>query len=544
MYGKIFQSGRTRQLWYRCLIIVNTIFYEILRFYPKVCANSNRSVTYAALRDHCAALAVRLHCPNLGLKCRDVVAVCLPNSIDFPVATLGILEAGMVVTSINPIYTEDEISRQLVNSKAKMLIGSIEAYPILKSAVEKSKQNIRIVCVKSSPEQSMPMGAIDFAELSDPTGISLTMVKDPKINPNELAFLPYSSGTTGLPKGVMLSHNNITANLAQISTPFPTQTIIQPTTPDFQDVIPCVLPFFHIYGFTVLLASSLSMGCKLVTLNRFEPELFIKTIVGHRASVVYMVPPIINFLANHPTVTTEHLSYFRTSFSGAAPISQIEVQRFMDKVKRPEAEFIQGYGLSESSPVLITNMRGNHNYGSTGGLVPNTQAKIVDECDPSFKGLSANKSGELFVKGPQIMMGYLDNEQATNEMLMEDGWLRTGDVASYDEKGYFFITDRLKELIKVKGFQVAPAELEGLITAHPDIVDSAVVGKEDAVNGEIPVAFVVRKPESKITEQELQEYVAKQVAPFKKLEGGVRFIEAIPRNMTGKILRIKLKEML
>lgn len=509
-----------------------------------MCGNTNRSLTYAELRDQCAAVAVRLHCPKLGFKERDVIAVSLPNCIEFPVAALGILEAGMVVTSINPIYTADEISRQLISSKVKFLIGSVDGYPILKDAIEKTKQHIRIACVKSLPEQSMPEGAIDFSELSDPTGISLTMLRNPKINPNELAFLPYSSGTTGIPKGVMLNHNNITANLAQIGSPYPTDTIIQPTTDDFQDVIPCVLPFFHIYGFTVLLASSLSMGCKLVTLNNFDPELFIKTLVDHRASVVYMVPPIINFLTNHPTVKPEHLSVFRTAFSGAAPITHNEVQRFMDKVNRPEAEFIQGYGLSESSPVLLTNMKGNRNYGSTGGLVPNTEAKIVDESDPSLKGLGANKPGELWVKGPQIMMGYLENEQETKEMKLEDGWMRTGDIATYDEKGYFFLTDRLKELIKVKGFQVAPAELEALLTAHPDIVDSAVVGKTDAVSGELPVAFVVPKPDSKITEQEVQDFVAKQVAPFKKLDGGVQFIEAIPRNSTGKILRIKLKELL
>lgn len=506
--------------------------------------NTNRSVTYAELRDHCAALAVRLRCPKLGLKVRDVAAVCLPNGIEFPIATLGVIEAGMVVTSINPIYTSDEISKQLLQSKAKILIGSIEGHSVLKEAVEKAKLNIRIVCAKSSPEQSMPDGAIDLAELSDPTGISLTMLKDPLINPGELAFLPYSSGTTGLPKGVMLSHNNITANCEQMMVPYPTKTILQPTTEDFQDVVECVLPFFHIYGFTVLLATSLANGCKLVTLNRFEPELFLKTIAGHRASVVYMVPPIINFLANHPAAKTEHLGFFRTAFSGAAPISHGEVQRFMEKVNRPKAEFIQGYGLSETSPVTLTNMRGNTNYGSVGGLVPNTQAKIIDECDETMRGLPPGQMGELLVKGPQIMMGYLDNEEETSNMLLDDGWLRTGDVGMYDEKGYFFITDRLKELIKVKGFQVAPAELEGVLTSHPDIVDAAVVGKEDAISGEIPVAFVVRKPDSKVTEKEIQEYVAQQVAPFKKLEGGVRFIEAIPRNMTGKILRIKLREML
>lgn len=468
----------------------------------------------------------------------------MPNCIEFPIASLGSLEAGMVVTTINTLYVANEIAKQLVDSKAKFLIGTVDGYPILKEAIEKSKLSIRIACVKSSPEQSMPDGAIDFAELSDLSGISLTMLKDHETDPNQLAFLPFSSGTTGYPKGVMLSHSNITANCAQIGAPFPNQTLIQPTTDDFQDVVPCVLPFFHIYGFTVLLASSLSKGAKLITLNRFEPQLFIQTIVEHRATILFMVPPIIHFLSSKNTVKSEHLSFFRTALSGAAPISHSEVLRFMEKVNRPEAEFSQGYGLSESSPLLLANMRGNQNYGSSGGLVPNTQAKIVCEFDPLFKGLPANTSGELFVKGPQIMMKYLDNEEATSDVLIDDGWLRTGDVASYDEKGYFFITDRIKELIKVKGFQVAPAELEDIITSHAEIVDSAVIGREDALSGEVPIAFVVRKPNSKITEQDIQDFVAQQVAPFKKLDGGVRFIETIPRTMTGKILRVKLKELL
>lgn len=450
----------------------------------------------------------------------------------------------MVVTTINPLYKADEIAKQLVVSKTKILVGLVAGHAILQDAINKSELPIRLVCIKLSPDESMPQGAIDFKELIDTQGISLKMLVDPKIKPNELAVMPFSSGTTGLPKGVCLSHNNITANCAQMDVPFPTRPIVETTTESFQDVVPSVLPFFHIYGFSVLLASKLASGCKIITLSRFDPESFIKTLVAHRSSLVFMVPPIINFLTNHPSVKAEHLSMFRTAFSGAAPISQGEVERFMAKVNRPEAEFVQAYGLSESSPVLLTNLKGSKKYGSTGGPIPNTRAKIIDPNDPLQRGLPAEQQGELLVQGPQVMMGYLNNEEDTKATITSGGWLRTGDVASYDSKGYFYLTDRLKELIKVKGFQVAPAELEAVIGTHKEVADAAVIGIPDEISGEVPLAFVVRKPGSNLTESDLQSYVAGQVAPFKRLSGGVRFVEAVPRNATGKILRVQLKEML
>lgn len=205
---------------------------------------------------------------------------------------------------------------------------------------------------------------------------------------------------------------------------------------------------------------------------------------------------------------------------------------------------MQGFGMTECSPAGLMSIRHSLRYGSCGGPIAGTDAKIVEPNDHSFKGLPANQSGELFLRGPQVMTGYLNNPTATAEVLTSDGWLRTGDIAHYDDQGYFYVTDRLKELVKVKGFQVAPAELEGLLRTHPQVLDAAVLGIPHPQNGEVPLAFVVRKPGAQVTGVELQDFVAGQVASFKRLDGGVRFTETIPKNLTGKILRRELKIML
>lgn len=225
--------------------------------------------------------------------------------------------------------------------------------------------------------------------------------------------------------------------------------------------------------------------------------------------------------------------------SGAAPMGTPDAERFT--ARAPGVEFVQGYGLTETSPVVLMSSVGSKNYASVGEPMPNTQAKVVDLSDPTRTGLGPNKVGELLVRGPQIMRGYHNRKEATEEMLLEDGWLRTGDMAYYDENNHFYITDRLKELIKVKGFQVPPAELEELLRDHPKVADAAVIGIPHPVNGEVPRAFVVAKNGTPVTEKELQEFVAGKVASYKRLDGGVEFMDAIPKSATGKILRRELK---
>ncbi|XP_053670905.1 uncharacterized protein LOC128721203 [Anopheles nili] len=503
-----------------------------------VCGVTGRNYTYGTLRDHCAALAIRLQ-RKMNLGFGSTVAICLPNIPEFPLITFGAIEAGLVVTTINPIYNAEEISRQLVDSDAKILVGLASNYAVLKEAMHQAKRDIPIVCIRCTNDESLPAGSIDFAELSNPTGIHYSELRPHDRTADDIVFLPYSSGTTGLPKGVELTHLNIVSNSEMLGAKAGTGTVVLPTTDTFQDVLPCVLPFFHIYGLTVTMISKLQQGCKLVTLPNFRPDTFLHALAEHKGTVLHLVPPIIIFLGHHEGVKSEHTSSIRNVFSGAAPMGTPDAERFTARV--PNVEFIQGYGLTETAPVVLMAALGSRNYASVGSPCPRTQAKIVDLNDPTNTALGPNMSGELLVRGPQVMKGYHNNRKATDEMIIEGGWLRTGDIAHYDEDLQFYITDRLKELIKVKGFQVPPAELEELLRSHPSVADAAVVGTPHPVSGEVPRAFVVAKPDARVSEDTLKEFIAEKVAAYKRLEGGVTFVDSIPKNASGKILRRQLK---
>ncbi|XP_052866177.1 uncharacterized protein LOC128272414 [Anopheles cruzii] len=504
-----------------------------------VCGLTGRSYTFGTLRDHCAALAIRLQ-RKLNLKSGDTIAVCLSNIPEFPLVTLGAIEAGLVVTTINPIYTAEEISRQLVDSDTKFLVGLASNIAVLRESVQLAKRDIRIACIRTSNDESLPAGTIDFAELSSPNGIHYSELRQHDRTPEDIVFLPYSSGTTGMPKGVELTHVNIVANCEMLGVKAGASTVILPTTDTYQDVLPCVLPFFHIYGLTVTMLSKLRSGCKLVTLPNFRPDTFLNALADHKGTVLHLVPPIIIFLGHHDGVKPRHTESIRNVFSGAAPMGAPDAERFT--ARAPQAEFIQGYGLTETSPVALMGALGARNYASVGSPCPRTQAKIVALNDATNTALGPNQSGELLVRGPHLMKGYHNNRQATEEMLIEGGWLRTGDIAHYDDNLQFYITDRLKELIKVKGFQVPPAELEELLRAHDHVADAAVVGTPHPISGEVPRAFVVLKKDARVSEDNLKQYIAGKVASYKRLEGGVTFLDSIPKNASGKILRRTLKE--
>ncbi|XP_070493219.1 uncharacterized protein [Chironomus tepperi] len=500
---------------------------------------SDRSITYGQLRDQSRALAVRLQ-KVFNLKMGDTIAVCLPNSIEFPTIVLAGNEAGVTVTTVNPIYTPHEISRQLIDSGTTLIFGLAFMSPILEKAVEMSKKPIKIIYIKETPTSAIPANGIDFCELIDTKGIDLNDLKVYERDvENDVAMLPYSSGTTGLSKGVKLSHKNIVSNSVMINSDTGNGSISKPAIGDRQDVLPCVLPFFHIYGLTCTLLSKLAHGCKIVALPKFTPESYLNALDKHQATVLYLVPPIILFLTNFDKVTLKHTESIKYVMSGAAPLGKSDAEKFLEKA--PNASFFQGYGLTEASPVVLQSCLGSKNVGSVGFPSPDTEAKIIKINDPEFRGVGPNEPGELLVRGPQVMIGYHNNEKATQETITADGWLRTGDIAYYNDKREFFITDRLKELIKVKGFQVPPAELEELLRMHPDIIDAAVIGIPNKNTGELPRGYVVSKNPS-LTEQNVKDFVADKVSEYKRLEGGIEFIQAIPKNATGKIMRKELKE--
>ncbi|XP_014355400.2 4-coumarate--CoA ligase-like 5 [Papilio machaon] len=281
----------------------------------------------------------------------------------------------------------------------------------------------------------------------------------------------------------------------------------------------------------------LSMGAKVVTLPKFEKSTFLNAIKMQKSSILHLAPPLASFLASHPECKKEDLSNVHTYICGAAPLPKQDIFRILDKSKS-DVDFLQIYGLTEVSPLATTAPLGSKNYATVGVALPNTKLRIVNSKDES---LGPNEVGELLIKGPQVMKGYKDNPEATKAVITDDGWFRSGDLASIDQDGVVTICDRIKELIKVKGFQVAPAELESVLKEHSDVLDVAVIGVPDSKMGEVPKAFVVVKEGRSINANDLKQFVEERVAAYKRLSD-VTFIDSLPRNPSGKILRRVLKE--
>ncbi|XP_036345246.1 probable 4-coumarate--CoA ligase 3 [Rhagoletis pomonella] len=497
-----------------------------------MCLISGRQYTYAQLRDCSAALAVRLQ-TRFKLAAGSTIAICLPNLPEYPIAALGAVEAGLTVTTVNPIYTAEEIGRQLQLSDTKFVVGTTLGYGVIREACQWAKKDLPIAVIRFQPDEELPAGAIDFFELIKPQGVDYTQLKDYNVDPNSMVFLPFSSGTTGLPKAVQLTHNNITVNGDQL------EMGLKLRESGRQEVLPGILPFFHIYGLNVIMLSKLAMGAKLITMPQFRPEDLIKVLYEYRATILNVVPPMALFMINHPKLTPEIAPELRYVLIGAAPISESDIERFLKKF--PQKKLLQGFGMTETSPVALMVPTNNDHIASAGVPAPSTEAKIVATDGKSQKGLGPNTTGELCVRGPQVMKGYLNNDEANADIFFADGWLRTGDIGHYDDDGYFYITDRIKELIKVKGFQVPPAELEGLLREHPSILEAAVIPVPDEVAGELPRAVVVLREGVQATVEDIYDYVAERVAEYKKLDGGVVFVPEIPKNPTGKIMRKELK---
>jgi acyl-CoA synthetase (AMP-forming)/AMP-acid ligase II len=476
---------------------------------------SGRAITYRELvggaRLAAGGLAAR------GFRQGEVFAIYCPNLPEYAVAFYAVLLAGGIATTINPLYTVEELTAQLTDAGASHLLT---IPPFLDKAVQAAgKSGVREVLVLGEAEGATPFAALLRAGRQPPE-----VAVDPHA---DLAVLPYSSGTTGLPKGVMLTHHNLVANLCQLQ---PVLDVRQ------DDVGVAVLPFFHIYGLTVLMAAALWQGATLVTMPRFDLEQFLTILQDHRVTAAAVVPPIMLALAKHPLVDRFDLSALRFLGSGAAPLDA-DLEEACGK--RLGCLTGQGYGLTETSPVLTAHPsdEARIRHGSAGQLVPNTEAKVIDPA--TGEALGRDQDGELCFRGPQVMRGYLNRPQETAQLLDPDGWLHSGDIGHVDHDGYFYVVDRVKELIKYKGLQVAPAELEAVLVSHPAIGDAAVVRVPDEEAGEIPKAFVVATAD--LTADQVMDYVAERVAPHKKVRQ-VEFIDQIPRSLSGKILRRLLIE--
>ncbi len=477
---------------------------------------TGRTITYGQLADAIGIVANNL--AQRGFKRGEVFGILSPNIPEYAIAFHAIATLGGVVTPINPLYTRHEIAHQLKDAGARFLLTAPGCMEKAREAA--ADAGIEVLFVFGSAE-----GATSFDSLLIDNG----RANQVEINPLEdLVALPYSSGTTGLPKGVMLTHHNLVANIKQMEGLcyfYETDTLI------------CVLPLFHIYGLVVVLNMGLYTGATIVTMPRFDLEAFLKAAQDYEVSLAHLVPPIVLSLSKSPVVDNYHLPKLRTIFSGAAPLGEDLTRACMERLG---CNIRQGYGMTETSPVTHSSPAPPREikFGSVGVPAPNTECKIIDL--ETGDALGAGRKGELCVRGPQIMKGYLNRPEATAQTIDVDGWLHTGDIGYADEDGHFFIVDRAKELIKYKGFQVPPAELEALLLTHPCVADAAVIPYPDDEAGEVPKAIVVLRQAS--DPEEILKFVAERVAPHKRIRY-LEFAEKIPKSPSGKILRRVLVEM-
>jgi acyl-CoA synthetase (AMP-forming)/AMP-acid ligase II len=476
-------------------------------------AASGRTLGYrqlaAGVERAAAGLAAR------GFANGDVLAPYSPNLPEYALAAYGAMAAGGVVTAANPLLTTEELAGQLADAEARLLVT---VPPFLDRALAAAeKAGVQEVLVFGEAE-----GATPFRELLTHAGAPARPALDPD---RDVAALPYSSGTTGLPKGVELTHANLVTNVRQA------QAVL-----GFRedDVVLAVAPFFHAIGFNIILHGSLAAGATVVTLARFDLEGFLRAIQEHRATFTIVVPPIALALAGHPLVESFDLSSLRMLGVGGAPLGASVEQRCAERLGCVTA---QGFGMTEAAALIAVGPVQQPRRGSAGKLVPNTEARIVDP--ESGADLGPGRTGELWVRGPQLMRGYHHRPEATAHTIDADGWLHTGDLCYLDEDGYLYVVDRLKELIKYKGYQVAPAELEHLLLTHPAVADAAVVPRPDPEAGEVPVAHVALRGPA--TAEELLAYVAERVAPYKRVRA-VRLTDSVPRSPSGKLLRRVLVE--
>ncbi|MGB5758029.1 MAG: AMP-binding protein [Acidimicrobiales bacterium] len=473
---------------------------------------TGNSYTFGELRDATHRLAGGL--TEQGFGAGVTVGIMAPNVPEYAIVFHGVAVAGGTVTTINPTYGAEEVRFQLNDSGATLLVTMPEFLDTARAAITDTSVTEIVVIGQAEGVRS----------IDDLYGAPIEQA--PVVPSEQVVVLPYSSGTTGLPKGVMLTHRNLVANIVQSS------PVLQYHE---NEVALAVLPFFHIYGMQVLMNGLLAEGVTVVTMPRFDMEKGLELIETYKVTQFFAVPPIVLGLAKHPAVDRFDLSSLRKIFSGAAPLGGELADEAALRVGCP---IVQGYGMTELSPVSHATAGADAKSGSSGITVPNTECRLVD---PLGVDVGAGEEGELWVRGPQVMAGYLNNDEATRDTIDTDGWLHTGDVARIDADGHLFIVDRVKELIKYKGFQVPPAELEALIVTHPAVADVAVIGVNDLEAGELPKAFVVLKPGESATAEELQEFVAGHVASYKRIRI-VEFTDEIPKSASGKILRRFLRD--
>jgi len=488
--------------------------------YPDSTAFSYRDnkITYRELDRQTGQLAAALG--ELGVKARDRVVLFLPNGIEYAIGYYGVLKAGAAVAPANPMYKKDELKHQLNDSGAVAIISDKEHYPVIVET--RDETSLKAVVLTDSADMA---GAVSLERIlteypPSPPAIDL--------NPREdIAAIEYTGGTTGFPKGAMLTHYNLVANAIQNAAWLEWSK---------NDVIIGLLPFYHSWGACTCVNSPIYTGARVVTMPRYDADELLATIEKERATLLHGAASLYTMLINSPSITKYDLSSLRYVKAGAMPIPP-DIKEKWEKITG--VRMILAYGLSEASPETHTSPPERIKPGTIGIPISDTDARIVDEETGEIE-LPPGEVGELIIKGPQVMKGYLNRPEENRETL-RDGWLYTGDLAKMDEEGYFYIVDRKKEIIKYKGYTIAPAEVEAVLYEHPAVRECAVVGEPDELAGELPKAYVVLKDEHSVCEDELIEFCKQKVSAYKRIRK-VEFIEEIPKTQVGKVLRRVLRD--
>lgn len=507
--------------------------------------NMDQVITYKELDELSAQFAAYLQ--SIGLKKGDAVAIMMPNLLQYPVAIFGVLRAGMVVVNVNPLYTARELKHQLNDSKAKAIL-ILKNFATTLQKIEKDVSLDKVIVTAIGDMLPAPKrwivnfvvrhvkkmvppyrleNTVEFnAALAAGAGKTPTR---PELNGDDLAFLQYTGGTTGVSKGAMLTHRNMVANLEQVS------AMVDPLVEEGKEVVITALPLYHIFALTANCLTFMKYGGfnVLITNPRDMPG-FVKELSKYEFSVISGVNTLFNGLVNTPGFSDLNFSKLKVALGGGMAVQRAVAEQW-EKVTN--STLLEGYGLTECSPVVTVNPYDIEHYtGSIGVPVPSTEVKVVDE---DGNEVPMGEPGELLVKGPQVMAGYLGRPEATAESI-KDGWFATGDMGTVDEHGYFRIVDRKKDMILVSGFNVYPNEIEDVVASHPKVLEVAAVGVAHESSGEVVKIFVVKKDDS-LEEKELRDYCRENLTAY-KVPKLVEFRDELPKTNVGKILRRELRD--
>ncbi|KAH8383371.1 hypothetical protein KR009_008251 [Drosophila setifemur] len=487
-------------------------------------------VEYTASYMHKSITRLAYILQKLGVKQNDVIGLSSENGVEFALAAFAGFAVGATVAPLNITYSEREVDHALSLSKPKIIFASKITIDRVAKVASKTKFVKGIIALSGSSKNFKNIHDLKELMNNDKFQTKPDFTSPVSNKDEDVALIMCSSGTTGLPKGVQLTQMNLLATL---------DSQIQPTVIPMEEVsLLTVIPWFHAFGCLTLITTA-CRGARLVYLPKFEEHLFLSAIEKYRVMMAFMVPPLMVFLAKHPIVDKYDLSSLMVLLCGAAPLSRETEEQIKERIGVP---FIrQGYGLSETTLSVLVQNDEFCKPGSVGILKNGIYGKVIDP--DTGKLLGANERGELCFKGDGIMKGYIGDSKSTQSAI-KDGWLHTGDIGYFDDDFEFFIVDRIKELIKYKGFQVPPAEIEALLLTNEKIKDAAVIGKPDEAAGELPLAFVVKQANVQLTENDVIQFVIDNASPAKRLRGGVIFVDEIPKNPSGKILRRVLRNML